>query len=219
MFRIGVVLSFVLSGMAAQAETLEFEDIPFEEIPGIFGGPYEEAGYLFEPLDPLSSIGGFGEEKLHVDIIGGPYSSTFRLSRVDAMRFDLKSVLMEPIGGPVILDPQGAPFENNVTFIGYRGATEVGRSNASSQDGQDKTLSFGSILDNVDSVVIQGFLAGNECTRFCAQDIHFTLDNFVVYKTDDAIAAIPLPASGLLLVGGLGAVALVSRRKRRQTAG
>ncbi|MEM1388645.1 MAG: hypothetical protein AAGG54_13620 [Pseudomonadota bacterium] len=207
--RIAVVCLVMLGG-AANAGTIEFASIPEFG----FDTTYSEQGFVFTPLDSLQTIGGNGEEKLHVEVFAGPFSSEYRMERIDGGHFSLTSVLLEPIGDAVPLLP-GRSFEDDVEFVAFRDSVEIGRQNASSQDGLDKTILFNSAFQDVDEVVFFTFLAGNEDLFFTGADIHFELDNFV-FELDET-AVIPLPASALLLLSALGAGAGLSRLRRRES--
>lgn len=205
--RVFLVLTLVLSG-AAKAETLTFDDIDDYEV----GNFFDEDGYRVEGVGG-GLFGGFTDDVIHFDIFGGPFNDAHRLSRIDGERFSLKGADVLPLGEIFLL--QNTSAQANVTFAGIRNGSIVSLASTTTQDGTVKTLNFGNILDNVDEVLITGFLAGNEDLFFTGGDIHFDIDNLIVERFGGQVTAVPLPASGLLLIGGLAAVAGISRKRRR----
>lgn len=183
--------------LAAQATTLTFDrssGIPFD--------PYTESG--FNVTDNSTYIIA-DAGSMHFDISGGPYGATRTISAISGAVFSVASLDIGSIWPSISVGGLlGAP-RANISFTGFLGGASVAFAWGSSEIG-DNTFNFGSAFSNIDSFLISGFNSGN---NNIAQgiDVHFTIDNI-------NLAAVPLPATALLLTTALGGIGFARRRRK-----
>ncbi len=183
--------------LAAQAATLTFDrssGAPFD--------PYTESGFNVTDNSTyiIADAGG-----MHLDISGGPYGATRTISAISGAVFSVTSLDIGSIWPSISVGGLlGAP-RANISFTGFLGGASVAFAWGSSEIGNN-TFNFDSAFSNIDSFLISGFDSGNN-NYSQGIDVHLTIDNIV-------IAAVPLPASALLLTAALGGIGFVRRRRK-----
>ena len=215
-------LAVLLSAGAAGAATVSFTGFPMFYFPDT-DGPWIEEGVTVTP-----GPGDFGSsdfpDSAHFDDGGGPNTSlmTFTLNRP----FRAVSLQALGMGSSYYPDIESCDFDtipcvtapyDNVVVAGFRNGVEI--FSASFYAGEPGVLTPFTVpagagvfdlltVTNVSAVpsdVLDDFCPDGDCG-------HFSLDSVV-------LAPVPLPAAGLLLLGGLAAVGAVGRSKRARTAG
>lgn len=190
-------LALTLLALPSSAATLTFDKVPYQ-----FAKPYVEDGFIVSDgnFDLAADNGA-----MHFDISGGPYA-IWRSIRLDGGGlFSVKALDVIALA-PTILTGGliGGPMDD-ILFTGYRGDKVVAQSTGSSQIG-DNTIAFGSTFGNISKFMIQGLFASNVDYEGGVVDVHFLVDNV-------DISPIPLPATGLLLLGAIGALAWARSRR------
>lgn len=205
---------FLASGVSASAATvLTFDGVSSDP----YDGPqtYVESGVTVSGRPAYYGTPGV----VHMDDAGTPFSQTISVTT----GADFSALAVDIIGLP-----QESYFESedgeipvahrNVWFRGYLdGALVAELGYSSGLLGSDRQVRFGPEFGTLDAFTISAeteFLAGMLCRD--APCGHFEVDNLIVGAPDEVLAPIPLPASGLALLAGLGV--LWARRQSLRSA-
>jgi hypothetical protein len=191
-----------MSAACASAATMNFDTLPDE---GAQLGSYSENGITATALGGvLAYEGAPGFAHLDDSGTGLAYGIDFTMGGLfDAVDFSLTSL------GYDFWDPPG-PLSDNLIVTGFNGATVVSMAGFILSDivGATQTFTLGSAFSGLTSLRIELIYPTNSayCGAPCG---HLDLD----YVTLNGPAAVPLPASGFLMIGaGLGLFALRRRR-------
>ena len=188
---------FAVSAIAASATTLTFDagsGAPFSS--------YTESGYkVTDGNYYITADAG----SMHFDISGGPYSATRTISAISGAVFSVASLDIGSIWPNISLGGLLGPPMANISFTGFLGGVSVAYAWGSSEIGNN-TFNFGSAFSDIDTFTIAGFSSGN-VNYSQGIDVHFTIDNIV-------LAAVPLPASALMLGAALGGLGFARRRRK-----
>jgi len=198
---LGLVTTLAVGEAAASNVTLTFDTVPdfFAVDPTLVPETYFEKGYAVSGF-PVSyqTLG-----TIHLDDSGTSINSSVDIAGFS--RFDAYSIDITGLGGGL-----GITYDN-VVFEGFRdGSLVASQIYASPQDGSTSNVDFYIDFNNLDSLSI-GVIRPDPALLIlgdpnCAPCGHINIDNLEV-------AAVPLPASGLLLVSGL----LMMGRRRAAT--
>jgi hypothetical protein len=184
--------------VAATADTINFEEFPADNVNGPMpAARYSALGVTFFATDDGTTWGGMGAGDPGNWDLEGTNGSTFMGFNGSAYGLEMQ---FDTLVSNFSLDASralGSGAGTSLTVAGYDGAALI----------DSVMLTFGAINDwsvfalsgNINRVVLAGSMAG-----------------FSPYGVDninwDSGVVVPLPMSGLLLLGGLGTLAL--RRKR-----
>jgi len=182
--------TFALLGSTATAAVLTFDGIQSEFFTGIEVSDFTEDGFITE----LAGSGLFGGyDDLHLDFSGdGPFMDAVSVRTVSGNPFTLNSLLIEGLIRP---DQYTGAAQDDVTFEAFRGGALTATTAGTSQLG-DRIMSFGTDFASIDQLFITGIYPTN--FDFTEIDFHFGVDDIDV--TEISMPAVPLPASGLLLL-------------------
>ena len=176
--------------------------LTFDSGSGAPGTPYLDQG--FKVTDNIGYIVA-DNGSMHFDIALGPYDISRNLTMASGGRFSVSALDIISLFAP------GTPFYGapmpDVSFVGYAGGSAVAWAWGSSEGGNN-TVAFGPAFANIDRFTITGQWTGNfDWAAMGMPDIHFAIDNINV-------SPVPLPASLLMLLAGLGGLALAARSRR-----
>ncbi|WP_284164258.1 hypothetical protein [Frigidibacter sp. SD6-1] len=199
--RAGLLVA--MSAVGASAATMNFDNLPDE---GAQLGSYSENGIVATALGGVLAYEGTpGFAHLDDSGTGLAYGIDFTMGGLfDAVEFSLTSL------GYDFWDPPG-PLSDNLIVTGFNGSSVVSMAGFILSDvfGATQTFTLGSAFSGLTSLRIELIYPVNSayCGAPCG---HLDLD----YVTLNGPAAVPLPASGLFLIGaGLGLGALRLRRR------
>lgn len=192
-----------MSALGASAATMNFDTLPDE---GAQLGSYSENGIVATALGGVLAYEGTpGFAHLDDSGTGLAYGIDFTMGGLfDAVEFSLTSL------GYDFWDPPG-PLSDNLIVTGFNGSTVVSMASFILSDvfGATQTFTLGSAFSGISSLRIELIYPVNSayCGAPCG---HLDLD----YVTLNGPPAVPLPASGLMLIGaGIGLGALRLRRR------
>lgn len=222
-------------GAGAQATVLTFDTLPW--LPHSSDEPYTEAGYQVwagygsagypNPYphhgDVISSGGGVGLNLLysafptHLSVIradGGP----FALLGLDIIETSLGFTIT---GSSPVLDPDNP--QDDVIFEGWRGGAKVAEAAGSAEAAwampeRRLRLTFDDTFREIDHFLIIGWASPNRVTGEWQSTVG--IDNIIVESAagSAAVSPVPLPATGLALLGGLTVLAGAARTRRARRA-
>ncbi|MGB3177321.1 MAG: hypothetical protein WBA90_05520 [Albidovulum sp.] len=207
-------ISLLVAGSSAWANTVTFDALPdyFDVLDaGITGSPYVENGVTVTATTPGGVLASdYTPGAAHLDDSGTDFTSGLMFtmsSAFDAISFSLISL------GYDFLDTPG-PLSDNIVVTGFAGGTSIASASYTLSDIflGTQSITLGRGFTALDALLIEIVYPTNtaSCGAPCG---HFDLDEVVLSSV--AVAAVPLPASALMLIAAaLGLFGIKAARRR-----